>query len=277
MRLLKGLCISGNRIMNKYVIDKLFLLSIAVMGLLLTGCNILTPRIDRTFSPPENGRTVKITVDVPDVAELSPMKVMYRSNLCRKTYNNNEVPTYTVSGFNSEMVLLEKEGNSSLYSAEIPYRGGGKCDWQLSNITLNLNLKNHEYFSKNITSIVGAGVIVIFDNNQPQQTGHKPIDKKGDFDIVKNYFPWVSNSFKNSNNVNLWLYGEEIDLYYKSRNAQKITWKPIIHTDIVVYSEYPAERKTEGVSKIYYYPDGTKTSNRDGKPDYKKLLSLIKE
>ncbi|CRL65579.1 hypothetical protein GTH24_04045 [Proteus vulgaris] len=276
MRLLKGLCISGNRIMNKYVIDKLFLLSIAVMGLLLTGCNILTPRIDRTFSPPENGRTVKITVDVPNIAELSPMKVMYRSNLCRKTYNNNEVPTYTVSGFNSEMVLLEKEGHSSLYSAEIPYRGGGKCDWQLSNITLRMTLKINDHFSKDITGVVGTGVIIIFDNNQPQRVGKKPINKKDDFYIIFDYFPWIDIPFKNDKNISLWLYGEELYLYYKSRDAQQITWKPIIHPNIVVYSEYPAERKTEGVSTIYSYPDGTKSSNRDGKPDYKKLLSLIK-
>ncbi|MBQ0215226.1 hypothetical protein KAH51_17420 [Proteus vulgaris] len=263
--------------MNKYVIDKLFLLSIAVMGLLLTGCNILTPRIDRTFSPPENGRTVKIIVDVPDVAELSPMKVMYRSNLCRKTYNNNEVPTYTVSGFNSEIVLLGKEGNSSLYSAEIPYRGGGKCDWQLSNVTLRMALKHNDNFYKNINKIVGSGVIIIFDNNQPQRIGKKPVNKKGDFDIISDYFPWIDTPFKNDKNISLWLYGEELYLYYKSRDAQKITWKPIIHSDIVVYSEYPAERRTEGISTIYSYPDGTKKSNRDGKPDYKKLLSLIKE
>ncbi|WIF73114.1 hypothetical protein QN092_04260 [Proteus vulgaris] len=262
--------------MNKYVIDKLFLLSIAVMGLLLTGCNILTPRIDRTFSPPENGRTVKITVDVPNIAELSPMKVMYRSNLCRKTYNNNEVPTYTVSGFNSEMVLLEKEGHSSLYSAEIPYRGGGKCDWQLSNITLRMTLKINDHFSKDITGVVGTGVIIIFDNNQPQRVGKKPINKKDDFYIISDYFPWIDIPFKNDKNISLWLYGEELYLYYKSRDAQQITWKPTIHPNIVVYSEYPAERKTEGVSTIYSYPDGTKSSNRDGKPDYKKLLSLIK-
>ncbi|MDY3695082.1 MAG: hypothetical protein SO066_10495, partial [Proteus mirabilis] len=78
----------------KYLINKYPIFIFGVAVLFLTGCNILTPQIDRTFSPPENGRTVKITVDVPDVAELSPMKVMYRSNLCRKTYNNNEVPTY---------------------------------------------------------------------------------------------------------------------------------------------------------------------------------------
>ncbi|MBQ0215219.1 hypothetical protein KAH51_17385 [Proteus vulgaris] len=261
--------------MNKYVIDKLFLLSIAVMGLLLTGCNILTPQIDRTFSPPENGRTVKITVDVPDVAELSPMKVMYRSNLCRKTYNNNEVPTYTVSGFNSEMVLLEKEGNSSLYSAVIPYRGGGKCDWQLSNITLNLNLKNNEYFSNSIIDVVGAGVIIIFDNNQPQRIGEKPINKEGDFYISSHYFPWVNKQYENDKGNILWLYGEKLYFYYKSRGAKEITWRPIIHTDVTVYSEYLAERKTKGIQRTFYYSDSTKEVNNESKPNYKKLLSLI--
>ncbi len=223
MRLFKGLCIGGDRIMSRYAVNKLFFFYISVISLFLTGCNILPQKIDRTFSPPENGRTVKITVGVPDVAELSPMKVMYRSNLCRKTYNNNEVPTYTVSGFNSEMVLLEKEGNSSLYSAVIPYRGGGKCDWQLSNVTLKMVLKHNDNFYKDINKIVGSGVIIIFDNNQPQRIGKKPVNKKGDFDIISDYFPWIDTPFKNDKNISLWLYGEELYLYYKSRNAQKIT------------------------------------------------------
>lgn len=260
----------------KYLINNCPLIILGSVVLLLSGCYSLTSKIDTTFSPPENGRTVKISVDVPDMAELSPMKVMYRSNLCRKTYNNNEVPKYTVPGFNSEIIALEKRENSSLYSTEIPYRGGGKCDWQLSNVTLRLTLKNNNSFTKDIVDIVGTGVIIIFDNNQPQQTGHKPIKIKGSFDIVEHYFPWVSDSFKNSNDISLWLYGKELFLYYQSRDAQQITWKPIIHSDIVVYSEYPAEEKTEGVSTIYSYPDGTKSTNRDGKPDYKKLLSLIK-
>ncbi|AUU40228.1 TPA: hypothetical protein ACKRTJ_001050 [Proteus mirabilis] len=259
-------------IINKYC---LFLLSVVEM-LLLSGCHSLSSKIDTTFLPPENGRTVKISVDVPDMAELLPMKVMYRSNLCQKTYHNNEVPKYTVPGFNSEIIALEKRVNSSLYSTEIPYRGGGKCDWQLSNVTLRLTLKKNNSFTKDIVDIVGTGVIIIFDNNQPQQTGHKPIKIKGSFDIVEHYFPWVSDSFKNSNDISLWLYGKALFLYYQSRDAQQITWKPIIHSDIVVYSEYPAEEKTEGVSTIYSYPDGTKSANRNGKPDYNKLLSLIK-
>ncbi|TPW57591.1 hypothetical protein DL504_18185, partial [Proteus mirabilis] len=72
-------------IINKYC---LFLLSVVEM-LLLSGCHSLSSKIDTTFLPPENGRTVKISVDVPDMAELLPMKVMYRSNLCQKTYHNN--------------------------------------------------------------------------------------------------------------------------------------------------------------------------------------------
>ncbi len=161
-------------IINKYC---LFLLSVVEM-LLLSGCHSLSSKIDTTFLPPENGRTVKISVDVPDMAELLPMKVMYRSNLCQKTYHNNEVPKYTVPGFNSEIIALEKRVNSSLYSTEIPYRGGGKCDWQLSNVTLRLTLKKNNSFTKDIVDIVGTGVIIIFDNNQPQQTGHKPIKIK---------------------------------------------------------------------------------------------------
>ncbi len=230
----------------KYLINNCPLIILGSVVLLLSGCHSLISKIDTTFLPPENGRTVKISVDVPDMAELSPMKVMYRSNLCQKTYNNNEVPKYTVPGFNSEIIALEKRENSSLYSAEIPYRGGGKCDWQLSNVTLRLTLKKNNSFTKDIV------------------------------DIVEHYFPWVSDSFKNSNDISLWLYGKELFLYYQSRDAQQITWKPIIHNDIVVYSEYPAEEKTEGVSTIYSYPDGTKSANRNGKPDYNKLLSLIK-
>ena len=276
MRLFKGLYIGGDRIMSRYAVNKLFLFSISVIGLFLTGCNILTPQIDRTFSPPENGRTVKITVDVPDVAELSPMKVMYRSNLCRKTYNNNEVPTYTVSGFNSEMVLLEKEGNSSLYSAEIPYRGGGKCDWQLSNATLVLNLKNNGTFANNINYISGSGIIIIFDNNQPQRIGGKEINKKGDFEIYSQYFPWVNQLYRTNYDKYLLLYGEKLFIYYKSRDAKEITWRPIIHTDAVVYSEYPAERKTKGIQRTFYYSDGTQEITNESNPNYQKLLSLIK-
>ncbi|TPW55751.1 hypothetical protein DL504_18345, partial [Proteus mirabilis] len=71
-------------------------------------------------------------------------------------------------------------------------------------------LKKNNSFTKDIVDIVGTGVIIIFDNNQPQQTGHKPIKIKGSFDIVEHYFPWVSDSFKNSNDISLWLYGKAL-------------------------------------------------------------------
>ncbi|WP_368879312.1 hypothetical protein [Proteus mirabilis] len=259
-------------IINKYC---LFLLSVVEM-LLLSGCHSLISKIDTTFLPPENGRTVKISVDVPDIAELSPIEIMYRSNICLSNKGNGNKEKYVVAGHNYYIDTLKKESKNSIYSIELPILGGGKCDWQLSNVTLRLTLKKNNSFTKDIVDIVGTGVIIIFDNNQPQRSGGRAINKKGDFDIVSDYFPWINRSFKNSNDISLWLYGKALFLYYQSRDAQQITWKPIIHSDIVVYSEYPAEEKTEGVSTIYSYPDGTKSANRNGKPDYNKLLSLIK-
>ncbi|MGA3701227.1 hypothetical protein ACPAVH_35995 [Enterobacteriaceae bacterium TYF_5] len=262
--------------MNKYVIDKLFLLSIAVMGLLLTGCNILTPQIDRTFSPPENGRTVKITVDVPDVAELSPIEIMYRSNLCLSTKINGSREKYPTLGANYYTDTLKKENVDSLYSIELPINGGGKCDWKLSNVTLGLDLKINNHFDENISESIGSGIIIIFDNNKAQRTIGSVISKNGDFNISEHYFPWVNHLYKDNKGKTLWLYGKELYLFYKSRDAKEITWNPIIHTDAVVYSEYPAERKTKGIQRTFYYSDGTQEITNESNPNYQKLLSLIK-
>ncbi len=260
----------------KYLINNCPLIILGSVVLLLSGCHSLTSKIDTTFLPPENGRTVKISVDVPDIAELSPIEIMYRSNICLSNKVNGNKEKHVVAGYNYYIDTLKKESENSIYSIELPILGGGKCDWRLSNITLNLSLKRNNFFDKDITNSLGTGVLIIFDNNKPQRTVGNIIDRNGDFDIYMDYFPWVSKLYKNNFRKNLWLYGKELNLYYKSTDSNNILWKPIIHADIVVYSEYPAERKTKNVQRIFYYSDGTKEMTNRSKPDYKKLLSLIK-
>ena len=68
----------------RYLINNCPLIILGSVVLLLSGCHSLTSKIDTTFLPPENGRTVKISVDVPDMAELLPMKVMYRQIFAKK-------------------------------------------------------------------------------------------------------------------------------------------------------------------------------------------------
>jgi hypothetical protein len=227
------------------------------------------------FTPAPDGEHVTITVKVPQNLAAEPMRVMYRSEKCPIKRSGADWSTYEVDGYLSNTVQPQQQGQSDLYEAKLPINGAGKCQWRLSNVTFGVTYANTTHFGDNVKAGPGGGVIVMFDQNLPQQrSAFQPtIDIGGDLVIKKDYYPRVSENFIGGHKKLAWLLGEgEIYLYYRALTARKVTFEALLHAGYPLFSVGPRVKK-EGSYTRYVYPDGSVTA--DGRnPSFQKLQSI---
>jgi hypothetical protein len=249
------------------VVTKFFILFLTFLTI---GCER-----DKSFSPPNNGETVSIAVQLPKEMDVLPLGVMYRSNLClhKRTKGNGEI--YKLPGFHFTQFTLKQEGNEDIYHFPVPIDGGGACHWQLSNVTVNIKYKK-ENFGNDINRAIGTGVIIIFDNNSPQQDDGVYENVSGDLIIEKDYFPWINERFLDGHSRNIWTYGERLYFNYKVKDTYNVLFRPISHSEYVTHS-VGIKVKAEGNHAQFTYPDGTVVADGTIFPDFKKLQSLIKK
>jgi hypothetical protein len=125
---------------------------------------------NQTLSPPPDGEQVSITVKVPQNLAAEPMRVIYRSEKCPIKRSGPDWSTYKEDGYLATTVQPKQQGQSDLYEAKLPINGGGRCQWQLSNVTFGVTYANTTHFGQNVKSGPGGGgVIVMFDHYLPQQ------------------------------------------------------------------------------------------------------------
>jgi hypothetical protein len=165
-----------------------------------------------------------------------------------------------------------QQGQSDVYEAKLAINGGGRCQWQLSNVTFGVTYANTAHFGENVKAGPGGGVIVMFDQHLPQQRSvfEPTIKVSGDVLIRKDYYPRVSEYFIGGHKKLVWLLGEgEIYSYYRAPNARKVVFEPQLHGSYVLYSVGPKVHKDGNYTRLTY-PDGSVTE--DGKkPSFKKL------
>jgi hypothetical protein len=180
-----------------------------------------------------------------------------------------------VDGYFGTTVHPQQQGQSDLYEAKLPVNGGGRCDWQLSNVTFGVTYANTAHFGENIEPGPGGGMIVMFDENLPQRrSAFEPTIKiRGDALIKRDYYPWISEQFIGGHEKLAWLVGEgEIYSYYHAPNARKVTFEPLLHQGYVVYSVGNKVHKV-GVYPRQTYPDGSVVSD-GSKPSFQKLQAI---
>lgn len=230
---------------------------------------------NRTLSPPPDGEQVRVTVKVPQNLAADPMRVMYRSEKCPIKRSVPDWSTYEEDGYLSTTVQPKQQGQSDVYEAKLPVNGGGRCQWQLSNVTFGVTYANTTHFGENVRGGPGGGIIVMFDQRLPQQRSvfEPTIKVSGDVLIRKDYYPWVNEQFIGGHKKLAWLVGEgEIYLYYRAPNARKVQLEPLLHADYVVYSVEPKVHKVGDYTQITY-PDGSVTGTGN-KPNFKKLQAI---
>ncbi|MDQ0500029.1 hypothetical protein QF016_002665, partial [Pseudomonas marginalis] len=100
------------------------------------------------------------------------------------------------------------------------------------------------------------------------------IKVEGDLTIKKDYYPWVDEEFLGPYKKTVGLAGEgSIYLSYQALQARQVYFEPVIHSDFIVYSAGPKEKK-EGNHTAFTYPDGSVVADGQSTPDFWKLQSL---
>ncbi|MGH8416515.1 MAG: hypothetical protein ACRER8_04375 [Pseudomonas sp.] len=243
---------------------------------LLAGCCVLTGCAkDRSFSPPAMNEYVNITVKVPSKMKVTPMKVMYRSNVCKRASHDGNFNRTEVDGYYSLTVQAKHNEDTDFSEAQLARQGGGQCDWRLSNVTFAVVYENPTLFGDGVTTVGGGGggAVVIFDNHNSPQGGADFV-RQGDLLIKKHYYPWVREHFLGGYGKDVRLYGGGgLYLMYRSQSAKKVHFEPLVHQGLVTYSEGPKVKK-KGNNPVFTYPDGQVIADGRTEPDLRILEAI---
>ncbi|MEQ7918782.1 hypothetical protein ABQX22_06270 [Xanthomonas sp. WHRI 1810A] len=247
-------------------------LGVRVSGLLvafsLSGC-----RQDYSLNPPPDSEQVIVTVKVPEELKAETMQVMYRSTLCTFINHNANGTPYSRDGYQQIELEPMRQGKTELYQTKLAIDGGGACKWRLSNVTFGVAYVYPTRFGEDVRYGAGGGMVVIFDhNNSPR--GGATWKVEGDLNVQKDYYPWLHQSFIGGDKQSISLAGEgKIYLTYEAINARHVYFEPILHSNFVLRSLGPKEKKG-GEYTSYTYPDGTVFADGRSHPNFRKLEEI---
>lgn len=244
---------------------------IALLSLLfLPGCEK-----NENFAPPSNSPRVTFDVEIPKEIELEAAKVMYRSSLCKSKKPSADGGTYLVPGYHYLERNFEIKKRDEVYLLSIPKDGGGKCKWNLSNVTINMQYKINTFVQHRVDDTGGIGFIVVFDNNSPQRTDGFMKNKTGNFVIDSDLYPWINETFIPNHLKRLWLYSDRLYHIFKAVDASRVLIKPKVHSDLLTLSQGPKNKIDDVVNyTTYKYPDGSIDLHGDSSPDFDKLQGI---
>ena len=249
---------------------RMFRLPIVVgtLFLNLSGC-----RQDYSLAPPADSEKITVTIKLPKELKTQTMWVMYRSATCKSIRTGASGQRTERDGHHSVYKEFERQGESDIYSVELPKDGGGGCRWHLANVTFGVVYADPAAFGENVIDGGGGGVVVMFDyNNSPR--GGADIEVDGDLIIKKDYYPWLSESFLGGYKKHISLAGEGyIYLMYKALKAKHVYFEPVLHSDFRVDSVQPKEKKKNNHT-TFIYPDGSIVADGRSEPNFRKLQAI---
>jgi hypothetical protein len=243
-------------------------------------CFVLLPFIsgcakDYSMNPPPGGEKVEIVIKLPEELEPEPLRVMYRSAICRRVVHDGDRRAESLEGRRGFDSTLTKRGATSFYEAGLFINAGGPCKWRLSNVIVGIKYRIPGGFEEGITSGTGGTVIIKFDEkNAPISVGGVRVVVGSDLKIVKDYYPWVSEKFIDgyARRANLSSEGGGY-LTYEAREARNIYFEPILHSDVVVTSVSPKKHVIGDFIK-FHYPDGSVESDWRARPNFEKMQKI---
>lgn len=252
------------------------LINLIALVLPLTGCAV---RPDYTFSPPPGTEWITLSVKLPPQTEVIPMDVLYRSEKCQREVYDQGTESHTSMdrGKNPQLVSLSQRGKSNIWQAQIALNGGGKCEWQLSAVRVDIQPVKTLALAAG-KKIIPTSYVFGFDDEAyggGEGSGRKK-EMRGDLNLQTELFPIVT--YHRDNEVTLKLFGGDTNKikwsrHYRLYNAQQIVIEPVVHLSKVVRLNPP--KKIPG-NLTAIYPDGSKGEVPDVSPDYEKLLLMKK-
>lgn len=230
---------------------------------------------DYSMNPQPNGEKVEIVIKMPEELELTPLRVVYRSAICRKVVHDGDGGPESLEGYNGYGSKLTKRGATEFYEARLFIDGGGRCKWRLSNVVFSINYRIPSRFGESVTQGIGGTVIIEFDGNDAQLSVGRTRNVVGpDLIMVKNYYPWLSEKFIGgyARRANLSSEGGGY-LTYEAREARNIYFEPVLHSDVVVTSVSPKKHVIGDFIK-FHYPDGTVEPDWRARPNFEKMQKI---
>lgn len=242
----------------------------------LAGC---ASRPDYTLNPPANTNWIDIALKLPAQVEVMPMDVLYRSEKCqREDYDSTtESHVRKERGYNPQIIRMKQFYETNLWQRQISLNGGGKCQWKLSTVRVDMKLIRNTPLTqgKNPTSV---SYVFAFDD-EFYSGGGMPGQRKevhGNLEIKTDFFPmvYINHAF---NEIDIDMFGGNVrktewSRHYRVHDTQKIVITPVLHASKVVTLESPP---TPPGKVTVTYPDGSKESVSGIIPDYAKLLSMM--
>jgi hypothetical protein len=230
---------------------------------------------DYSMVPLAGGEKLKIGIKMPEGLEAKPLRVMYRSAICQRASHDSNGKPQMLSGYKGYETSFKQRGATNLYEAELFINGGGRCEWQLSNIIFGVKYRIPSRFGSNVTNGTGGTVIVRLDDNVAQfSTGWESTVAGVGLKIVEDYYPWVSEKFIDGYAKRAGLSSEGGGyISYKAPQAREIYFEPLLHSRYVVTSISPMKHVI-GDFMRFHYPDGTTESDGKSKPNFEKLQEI---
>ncbi|MEN5017136.1 hypothetical protein ABEH87_12395 [Erwinia sp. Eh17-17] len=249
---------------------KLIDILLFVIAVSLVGCDN-----NKSLVLSETGENVDITAKVSSITEMTPLGIMYRSDVCHKQRIKSTGETYYEPGYHYIKMNYEYSKEDEIYKIQVPRFGGGACRWKLSNVTIGIKNKVSSEFNEGRYEIIPITEIVTFDGNSPQRLSGSYQDIDGDVVLDKDYFPMVTvrrdeGALKEKSFVRA-----TPDVIFRTKNTKNILFSPRIHLAKVIYAVEPKVHKLGDYISVTY-PDGT-TESSPFFPDYKKIQSLLKK
>ncbi|MEL2242844.1 hypothetical protein PAS25_17835 [Leclercia adecarboxylata] len=120
----------------------------------LAGC---ASRPDYTLNPPANANWIDIALKLPAQVEVMPMDALYRSEKCQREIYDQKIESHRSleNGKNPQVVRMIKQKNSDIWQHRFALNGGGKCEWKLSTVRVDMKLMRNTPLTqgKNPTSV----------------------------------------------------------------------------------------------------------------------------
>ncbi|MCT8248198.1 hypothetical protein [Proteus faecis] len=236
--------------------------------IIIQGC---APRSDKnkTLSPSADTEWVTIGIKLPEGIEALPLNVLYRSDICQRAQYNSAGEKYYIPGFNPKTIALKQQGSSDIYQTKIALNGGGSCQWQLSEVWMEIQPVKSAHFAYKDYEIIPSGWMKFYFDNR-NNWNENLIKKFGEIEIKRDIFPEIktSNIFK-ENTFTLFDGNNDSWKEFRVYNAISIFFFPIYHKNKTIRYE---DSKVDNKNLIVIYPDG---SIHEGIADYKKLKNSL--
>ena len=210
------------------------------------------------FSPPPDGKTVKVAVVKPADIDILPMDIIYRSEKCRDKILTSAGAISSRAGYHLLTVPFKPEAGSDIVSNSVALDGGGQCQWKISNIRFQFQFSDMKKFGVDIKENIPNDVVFVFDKNAPSRGNGKYENVSGDIRIRKDYYPLINKRFTGNGMSVLTMQGQPL-LTYKVYQTNKIVFEPVIHLDLLVYALPPNENNND---YVVIFPNGERETDR---------------